>query len=101
MLKHNLGFPRFGAQRELKFALEKYWRGEITQDELLAVGKELRQRHWRLQRDAGVELVPVGDFAFYDHVLNMSTLLGHIPARFRDGDYTLDTYFRMARGRAP
>lgn len=99
-MKHNLGFPRFGAQRELKFALEKYWRGELSQDELLATGKTLRQRHWQLQQDAGVALIPVGDFAYYDHMLNMSVLLGHIPARFRDGDYNLDTYFRMARGRA-
>jgi len=103
MLKHNLGFPRFGAQRELKFALEKYWNGQISQDELLKTGKTLRLRHWQLQQQAGVELIPVGDFAFYDHVLNMSTLLGHIPARHRNGDgsYDLDTYFRMARGRAP
>ena len=102
-MKHNLGFPRFGAQRELKFALEQYWRGEIMQDALLATGKALRQRHWQLQQDAGVDLIPVGDFAFYDHVLNMSTLLGHIPARHRnaDGSCDLDTYFRMARGRAP
>ncbi len=100
---HNLGFPRFGAQRELKFALERYWRGELSQQELLEVGRELRLRHWQLQQDAGVELIPVGDFAWYDHMLNMSTLLGHIPARHRneDGRYDLDTYFRMARGRAP
>ncbi|SIO17277.1 methionine synthase (B12-independent) [Sulfurivirga caldicuralii] len=100
---HNLGFPRFGAQRELKFALERYWRGELSQHELLAVGHELRLRHWQLQQDAGVALIPVGDFAYYDHMLNMSTLLGHIPARHRNegGSYDLDCYFRMARGRAP
>src|SRR5882762_11523768 len=67
---HVPGFPRIGEQRELKFALERHWRGEISEDELEAIGRGLRQRHWQMQRDAGLDFVTVGDFAFYDHVAN-------------------------------
>ncbi len=100
---HNLGFPRIGAKRELKRALEDYWKGEIEQPELLAVGRELRQRHWQQQADAGIEWLPVGDFSWYDQVLDLSTLLGVVPERFNHDttEVALDTYFRMARGRAP
>lgn len=100
---HNLGFPRIGAQRELKIALEAYWQGEIKQAELLEVGRQLRQRHWQLQAEAGVELLPVGDFSWYDQVLDLSTLLGVIPERFGPppGSVNLDSYFHMARGHAP
>ncbi|MRV70340.1 5-methyltetrahydropteroyltriglutamate--homocysteine S-methyltransferase [Duganella sp. FT92W] len=96
---HNLGFPRIGAQRELKFALESYWKGESTRDALLSVGAELRQRHW--QQQAGLDLAPVGDFSFYDQVLDMSFTLGNLPERVRGfhGD-ALDNYFRVARGRS-
>ena len=103
-IAHNLGFPRVGAERALKRLLEDYWAGNARRDELLAGGRRLRQRHWELQRDAGLALLPVGDFAWYDQVLNHSVLLGAIPERFRtDGarEAGLDTYFRMARGRAP
>ena len=79
---HILGFPRIGAQRELKFALEKYWRGEIAADDLEATGRMLRARHWALQRDAGLDWVTVGDFAFYDQVANHIQLLGCEPKRF-------------------
>jgi 5-methyltetrahydropteroyltriglutamate--homocysteine methyltransferase len=101
---HNLGFPRIGAQRELKRAVEAYWAGKSSLDELEATGRELRARHWRTQADAGVEMVPVGDFAWYDHVLEWTTLLGAVPARFgqpADTPVTMDTLFRMGRGRAP
>ncbi len=103
MIAHNLGFPRIGANRELKFALERYWRGEIGRDELESLGRELRERHWRLQRDAGLDLVPVGDFSLYDQVLDHSALFGVVPERFgwQGGEIDLDLYFRMARGRAP
>ncbi len=96
---HNLGFPRIGAQRELKFALESYWRGESSRDALKALGAQLRQRHW--QNQAGLDWVPVGDFAFYDQVLDMSFTLGHLPGRVQgfEGD-ALDNYFRVARGRS-
>ena len=73
-ITHNLGFPRIGAQRELKFALESYWKGQSSRDELTALGARLRQRHWKNQ--AGLDLAPVGDFAFYDQVLDMSFTLG-------------------------
>jgi len=96
---HNLGFPRIGAKRELKFALESYWKGDTTRDTLTATGAELRQRHWKDQ--AGLDLVPVGDFSFYDQVLDMSFPLGNLPQRVHgfQGD-TLDNYFRVARGRS-
>lgn len=100
---HNLGFPRIGRSRELKWALEAYWRGEIDRDELERRGRELRRRHWELQRAAGLDLVPVGDFSWYDQVLDLTALLGVIPARFGwdGGAVDLDLYFRLARGRAP
>ncbi len=96
---HNLGFPRIGAKRELKFALESYWKGETSRDELKRLAAELRQRHWDSQK--GLDLVPVGDFAFYDQVLDMSFTLGNLPERVQGfhGD-ALDNYFRVARGRS-
>ncbi|MBL5978511.1 5-methyltetrahydropteroyltriglutamate--homocysteine S-methyltransferase [Comamonas sp. NyZ500] len=96
---HNLGFPRIGAKRELKFALESYWRGESSRDALEALGAELRQRHWTAQQE--LDWVPVGDFAFYDQVLDMSFTLGNLPERVQgfEGD-ALDNYFRVARGRS-
>ncbi|CAM3510338.1 MULTISPECIES: 5-methyltetrahydropteroyltriglutamate--homocysteine S-methyltransferase [Yersinia] len=103
ILNHTLGFPRVGLKRELKKAQESYWAGNITQEELLNVGRELRARHWQQQQQAGVDLVPVGDFAWYDHVLTTSLLLGNVPARHQnaDGSIDLDTLFRIGRGRAP
>ncbi|HEX7388371.1 MAG TPA: 5-methyltetrahydropteroyltriglutamate--homocysteine S-methyltransferase [Castellaniella sp.] len=101
---HNLGFPRIGTARELKRAQESYWAGKISQSELLETGRELRARHWQIQARAGLQCVPVGDFAWYDHILEWTTLLGAVPARFgqaEDSPVTLDTLFRMARGRAP
>jgi len=96
---HNLGFPRIGAQRELKFALESYWKGQSSRQALEALGAQLRRRHWENQ--AGLDQVPVGDFAFYDQVLDMSFILGNLPERVRGfhGD-VLDNYFRVARGRS-
>lgn len=99
VITHNLGFPRIGAKRELKFALESYWRGESTRDELKVLGAQLRSRHWAQQ--SGLNLAPVGDFSFYDQVLDLSFTLGNLPGRVRDfhGD-ALDNYFRVARGRS-
>jgi len=98
-ITHNLGFPRIGAKRELKFALEAYWKGQSSLDGLKQVGKDLRQRHWAQQ--SALDFAPVGDFSFYDQVLDMSFTLGHLPARVKDfhGD-ALDNYFRVARGRS-
>ncbi len=97
---HNLGFPRIGAQRELKFAQEAFWRGEISEAELKAVGQTLRQRHWQLQKTAGIEQIPVGDFAWYDQVLTHCALFGAIPPRFGFNAHTLTLgqYFELARG---
>ncbi|RDU97486.1 5-methyltetrahydropteroyltriglutamate--homocysteine S-methyltransferase [Trinickia dinghuensis] len=96
---HNLGFPRIGAKRELKFALENYWKAQSSRDALQALGAQLRRRHWESQR--GLDLAPVGDFAFYDQVLDMSFTLGNLPERVQGfhGD-VLDNYFRVARGRS-
>ncbi|AVF40829.1 5-methyltetrahydropteroyltriglutamate--homocysteine S-methyltransferase [Pandoraea apista] len=96
---HNLGFPRVGAKRELKFSQEAYWKGQSSRDALKALGASLRRRHW--QDQAALDLAPVGDFAFYDQVLDMSFTLGNLPERVRDfhGD-VLDNYFRVARGRS-
>lgn len=103
ILNHTLGFPRVGLRRELKKAQESYWAGNSTQDELLAVGRELRARHWQQQKEAGIDMLPVGDFAWYDHVLTTSLMLGNVPARHqnKDGSVDLDTLFRLGRGRAP
>ncbi|MGS0674885.1 5-methyltetrahydropteroyltriglutamate--homocysteine S-methyltransferase [Shewanella sp. 125m-1] len=102
MQLNSLGFPRIGRLRELKFALEKYWRGEIKQSQLVEIAKELRQTHWRWQADAGVRLLPVGDFAFYDQVLTLSATLDVIPERHQSDTPTdIDTLFRIGRGRAP
>ena len=103
IINHTLGFPRVGLRRELKKAQESYWAGNATREELLAVGRELRARHWEQQKQAGVDLLPVGDFAWYDHVLTTSLLLGNVPARHqnKDGSIDIDTLFRIGRGRAP
>lgn len=97
---HILGFPRIGAQRELKFALEAYWRGDVTAATLQETGRELRLRHWQQQAGAGLDMVTVGDFAWYDQVLNTLTLLGALPERFgfNAAALTLDDYFVAARG---
>ena len=99
---HTLGFPRLGRNRELKFALERYWKGKISASELDHTAKRLRADHWQLQAEAGVGVVPVGDASLYDHVLDTSFMLGNIPARFHDGRDLpeLDQYFRVARGRS-
>lgn len=103
ILSHTLGFPRVGLHRELKKAQESYWAGNISQQQLLETGRELRARHWQQQKDAGVDLLPVGDFAWYDHVLTTSLMLDNVPARHRSGANVsdIDTLFRIGRGRAP
>ncbi len=100
---HILGFPRIGADRELKKAVESYWNKKISLTELETVGKELRARHWLQQVDAGLDFVTVGDFAWYDQVLALSATLGVIPERHQSPDQTitLDTLFAMARGSSP
>ncbi|MCO7504819.1 MULTISPECIES: 5-methyltetrahydropteroyltriglutamate--homocysteine S-methyltransferase [unclassified Pseudomonas] len=99
-LAHSLGFPRIGRDRELKKAQEAFWKGELDEAGLRAVGSELRKAHWALQRQAGIQLLPVGDFAWYDQVLTHSLMFGVVPERFRPqhGKATLQTLFGMARG---
>ncbi|MBT9512507.1 MAG: 5-methyltetrahydropteroyltriglutamate--homocysteine S-methyltransferase [Acidovorax sp.] len=100
VLTHTLGFPRMGAQRELKFALESFWRGALSAADLQDTAAQLRQIHWQAQADAGLGFVTVGDFALYDHVANHIQLLGCEPARFAFDGATpeLARYFAMARG---
>ena len=100
---HNLGFPRIGLRRGLKKAVESFWNGKISQEELEKISQEIQIENWKIQAKAGIDLIPVGDFPYYDHMLDMSALLGVIPERFRcsDKSFDLNTYFCMARGQAP
>ncbi|MFM0280514.1 5-methyltetrahydropteroyltriglutamate--homocysteine S-methyltransferase [Paraburkholderia sediminicola] len=97
---HISGFPRIGAQRELKFAQESFWRGESDDAYLKGIAKELRIRHWELQRAAKLDFVAVGDFAYYDQMLNLSALLGSLPERFgfEPARLSLTQYYELARG---
>ena len=98
---HNLGFPRIGARRELKKALEAYWSGKSTQEALQGVAATLRAAHWARQKEAGIDWIPSNDFSLYDQVLDTSILVGSVPPRFGwsgDGKIDIDTYFVMARG---
>lgn len=100
VLATNLGFPRIGPMRELKKAVEAYWKGKSSKEELLNIGKELRAQNWKRQKDAGLDIIPSNDFAYYDQILDLTTTLGLIPSRYKHdgGKIDLDTYFAMARG---
>ena len=94
-----IGFPRIGTLRELKFASEKYFKKEITADELLTKGKELRKIHWNTQKEAGIDFISSNDFSFYDILLDTAVLFGIVPKRYKELNLSeLDTYFAMARG---
>src|SRR3979490_11488 len=101
-IAHILGFPRIGAKRELKAALESFWRGELPEAGLLQVGRDLRCRHWQWQHDAGLDFVTVGDLPCDDPGLQMRALLGCVPGRFGfdPRSLTLPQYFTLARGNA-
>ncbi|PSR05367.1 MAG: 5-methyltetrahydropteroyltriglutamate--homocysteine S-methyltransferase, partial [Bacteroidetes bacterium SW_8_64_56] len=96
----NLGFPRIGAHRELKRAVEGYWNGDLTKEELRDSAQALRTSHWSTQQDLGLDVVPSNDFSYYDQVLDACAMVGAVPERFPwDGtEVDLDTYFAMARG---
>ncbi|MFP3958634.1 MAG: 5-methyltetrahydropteroyltriglutamate--homocysteine S-methyltransferase [Spirochaetaceae bacterium] len=96
----NLGFPRIGARRELKKALEAYWSGAISEEALEEAASDIRRANWKLQAEAGFDFIPSNDFSLYDHVLDMTAVLGAIPARYHHGggEVPRDTYFAMARG---
>ena len=100
VLATNLGFPRIGPMRELKKGVEAYWKGKSDKNALLALGKDLRAQNWKRQKDAGLDVIPSNDFAYYDHILDLTTTLGLIPSRYKHegGKVDLDTYFAMARG---
>ncbi|MBO9152545.1 5-methyltetrahydropteroyltriglutamate--homocysteine S-methyltransferase [Chitinophaga sp. MAH-28] len=104
MLKHNLGYPRMGAQRQLKKACESYWQGRIGRSELFVTAKRLQEEHWQLQQAAGMDLIPCNDFSFYDQVLDATLLFGAVPDRYAPvvtdvaENAEIDLYFAMARG---
>lgn len=94
-----IGFPRVGSLRELKFATEKYFRNEITQEELQETAKEIRTSQWKLQKESGVDYISSNDFSFYDCTLDTAVLFNIVPKRYKElGLSALDTYFAMARG---
>src|SRR5699024_11077255 len=96
----NLGYPRIGEKREWKRALENYWKGSITQSELIAQTDAIRLQNLQKQQEQGIDLIPVGDFSFYDHVLDTAISFGIVPERFdyAGGPVDLDTYVAIARG---
>ncbi len=100
ILTSNLGFPRIGKNRELKFALENYWKGELTLNELLQGARHIQTTNWIMQKELGLDFIPSNDFSFYDQVLDTSCLLGAIPDRFRKEKRLggMELYFAMARG---
>src|SRR5581483_5432438 len=92
------GFPRIGARRELKSAVEGFWRDEVGIEALRATGRRIRHDTWAAMAAAGVDLVPCNDFSFYDHVLDTAVLMGAVPARYRGVTGDLAAYFAMGRG---
>src|ERR1700744_5602712 len=101
ILSANLGFPRIGAHRELKSALEKFWSDPITAEALSIPAASLRARHWFVQQKAGIDHIPSNDFSLYDQMLDTIAMLGAVPERFshHGGAIDLALYFAMARGR--
>ncbi len=103
LFTHSPGFPRIGLRRELKKAVESFWKGRSDAAALQSTARQLRATHWKLQADAGLSLIPGNDFSLYDQVLDLSCLVGNVPQRFGwngEEDVDLDTYFAMARGRS-
>lgn len=100
VLSTNLGFPRIGPKRELKKAVESFWKKEISLAELQAEAKRIRAENWLFQKEQGLDVVPSNDFSMYDHVLDTIALLGAVPERygFDGGNVDIDTFFAMARG---
>jgi 5-methyltetrahydropteroyltriglutamate--homocysteine methyltransferase len=104
LITNNLGYPRVGPFRELKKANEAYWAKKISAEELLEAAKSIREKNWKTQKEAGIDLIPSNDFSLYDQVLDLSLTVGAIPARYNsllekiDRQYNLDIYFAMARG---
>lgn len=94
-----IGYPRIGNLRELKFASEKYFRGEISAEDLEQTAKEIRLYNLSLQADSGLDFIPSNDFSYYDGVLDTAFLLNAVPKKYTSlGLCKLDTYFAAARG---
>ena len=101
MRTHILGFPSMGRQRELKQALESFWRGDTSAQDLTGTAHQLQESHWAIQREAGLSYVTTGDFSLYDRMLDTSLMLGAVPARFAHcGKDALTRYFALARAAA-
>ncbi len=101
MIKINcIGYPRIGPKRELKVVLEKYWKGEASEKELLDSAHTLKKDNWQTQKDNGVDIICSNDFSFYDQVLDTICLVGAIPDRYKSKENLISfkTYFAMARG---
>ena len=97
-LATNLGFPRMGRNRELKKALEQFWAGEASAEQLQTTARQMRRTHWQLQHAAGLAHIPCNDFSLYDHILDTAVMVGVVPDRFADIADDLERYFAMARG---
>ena len=93
-----LGFPRMGPKRELKFGLEKYWKGAINHEELIKIAHNIEEKSWKIQKDAGIDRIAVGDFALYDMVVTWIERLGVVPKRFSKMESGMDRMFAMSRG---
>ena len=103
MQTHNLGYPRIGSRRELKWASEQYWEGQLPAGKLMLTGRNILLQNWQLQKDAGIDLIPCNDFSFYDQVLDTSLMVGAIPERYhalmeQQQLPDVDLLFAMARG---
>jgi len=98
---HILGYPRIGEFRELKTEVEKYWKASVSQEDLLKVQHAQEQKIWEDQKNLGLDLITVGDYALYDHILDTSVTFSVIPERFANAGDEIDTMFCMARGRTP
>ncbi|KAJ0966368.1 hypothetical protein J5N97_027506 [Dioscorea zingiberensis] len=102
MAGHIVGYPRMGPKRELKFALESFWDGKSTAEDLQKVAADLRASIWKQMADAGIKYIPSNSFSYYDQVLDTTAMLGAVPPRYgwKGGEIGFDTYFSMARGNA-
>ena len=100
MKTSNLGYPRIGENREWKKALEQYWAGDLEESALIEKVEAIRLNHLRKQKDSGIDLIPVNDFSYYDHVLDTAVMFGLVPERFvvQEKQPSLSTYYAMARG---
>lgn len=100
MRSGNLGYPRIGGNREWKKALEAFWAGNLNEEDFHQELKAIRLKHLKKQQELGIEIIPVGDFTYYDHMLDTATMFGLIPERFgyEGGEPDLNTYYAMARG---